>query len=63
MKIKVQRYCKHRTPNPSIMIEYDIPLKNPTLLEALEYIKSEVDQTLALIVDVEVKFVEVVQLG
>jgi fumarate reductase iron-sulfur subunit len=47
MKIKVQRYCKHRTPNPSIMIEYEVPLKNPTLLESLEYIKSEIDQTIS----------------
>ncbi len=46
MKITVQRYCKHRSPSPSIDISYNIPLKNPTLLEALDYIKSEIDQTL-----------------
>lgn len=45
MKIKVQRYCKHRTPEPSILVEYNIDLENPTLLEALSYIKSEIDQT------------------
>jgi len=47
MKITVKRYCKHRTPEPSIDATYDIPLKEPTLLEALEYVKSEIDQTLA----------------
>jgi len=47
MKIKVQRYCKHRSPEPSIMMEYDVVLENPTLLEALSYIKSEIDPTLA----------------
>jgi len=46
MKIKVQRYCKHRTPEPSIVVEYEVPLENPTLLEALTYIKSELDPTL-----------------
>jgi len=46
MKIKIQRYCQHRKPESSIMVEYDIPLKNPTLLEALSYIKTNIDQTL-----------------
>ena len=46
MKITVQRYCKHRNPTPNIDVSYDIPLKNPTLLEALSYIKSEIDPTL-----------------
>jgi len=47
MKIKVQRYCKHRTPDPKVEVEYEISLSSPTLLEALSYIKSEVDPTLA----------------
>jgi len=46
MKITVKRYCKHRTPNPSIEVDYDLPLQNPTLLEALEYIKENIDPTL-----------------
>ena len=46
IKFKVQRYCKHRTPEPSIMIEYEVDLKNPTLLEALSYIKENIDPTL-----------------
>ncbi len=46
MKIKIQRYCKHRQPEPTIIVEYDIPLSNPTLLEALSYIKTNIDQTL-----------------
>ena len=46
MKIKVQRYCKHRQPEPMIMVEYNVPLAKPTLLEALNYIKTNIDQTL-----------------
>ncbi len=46
MKIKVQRYCTHRKPNPVVEVEYEIPLKEPTLLEALSYIKTNIDQTL-----------------
>lgn len=46
MKIKVQRYCKHREPESTIEVEYNILIKNPTLLEALEYIKTNIDQTL-----------------
>ena len=47
MKITVTRYCQHRKPTPTVDVTYDIPLKEPTLLEALEYIKTELDQTLA----------------
>ena len=46
MKIKIQRYCSHRQPDPSIEVEYDIPLNDPTLLEVLSYIKTNIDQTL-----------------
>ncbi len=46
MKIKVQRYCKHRQLEPSTIVEYDIPLNNPTLLEALSFIKTNIDQTI-----------------
>ncbi len=46
MKIIIQRYCTHRKPNPSIEVEYKLPLKNPTLLEALDFIKTNFDQTL-----------------
>jgi fumarate reductase iron-sulfur subunit len=46
MKIKIRRYCLHRTPKPEIDVWYDIPLQDPTLLEALTYIKSSIDQTL-----------------
>ena len=46
MRITIQRYCKERKPDPKVFVEYEIPLKNPTLLKALEYIKTNIDQTL-----------------
>ena len=46
MKIKIKRFCKHRMPEPSIIADYELPLSSPTLLEALEYIKKEIDPTL-----------------
>lgn len=46
MKITIKRYCKHRAPEPSIDVVYDLPLKEPTLLEALTYIKTDIDSTL-----------------
>ena len=46
MRIAIQRYCTHRKPEPKTTVKYDIPLTNPTLLEALNYIKSNIDQTL-----------------
>jgi fumarate reductase iron-sulfur subunit len=45
MKIKVQRYCKHREPN-AVMAQYDVPLEECTLLEALYFIKEKIDPTL-----------------
>jgi len=46
MKLKIQRFCHHRTPEKSTLVEYDVPLKECTLLEALYYIKEQVDPTL-----------------
>jgi succinate dehydrogenase/fumarate reductase iron-sulfur protein len=45
MKINIQRFCSHREPN-SILIKYDIPLEDCTLLQALTYIKTKKDPTL-----------------
>ncbi len=45
MKLNIQRYCKHRNPHAQ-MQTYEIPLEQCTLLEALYYIKAEVDATL-----------------
>jgi fumarate reductase iron-sulfur subunit len=45
MKITIQRFCIHRDPN-SIHIDYEIPLDDITLLEALTYIKTKIDPTL-----------------
>ncbi len=45
MKIKIERYCKHREPH-AMMMEYEIPLEECTLLEALYYIKERIDPTL-----------------
>ena len=46
MKITIQRYCTYRKPEPKVEVEYEIPLMSPTLLEALSYIKTNIDQTL-----------------
>ncbi len=46
MKFKVERFCRLKEPNSSILVEYEIPLKNPTALEAVTYIKKKVDATL-----------------
>ncbi|OQX74382.1 MAG: succinate dehydrogenase [Campylobacteraceae bacterium 4484_4] len=45
MKIVIRRFCRHREPD-SIDVEYEIPLKHITLLEALSYIKTKIDPTL-----------------
>lgn len=45
MKFTIQRFCHHREPN-SVHIDYEVPLENPTILEALTYIKTKVDPTL-----------------
>lgn len=45
MKITIQRYCKHREPH-AVMSEYEVPIEECTLLEALYHIKAEVDPTL-----------------
>jgi len=45
MKLKIQRFCKHRNPN-AVMMEYEVSLAECTLLEALSFIKSKVDPTL-----------------
>ena len=46
MKIKIQRYCKHRTPDKTTVAEYELPKKVNFLLEALTFIKEQVDPTL-----------------
>ena len=45
MKLSIQRYCKHREPH-ALMQQYEVPLEECTLLEALYYIKAHVDATL-----------------
>ena len=45
MKIKIQRYCKNRVPEKSIMIDYEVA-EGLTLLEALQAIKTQKDPTL-----------------
>lgn len=45
MIINVQRYCKNRVPEKSIMMEYDVA-EGSTLLEALHYLKTKKDATL-----------------
>ena len=45
MKIKLQRYCKHREPHAT-MVTYEVPLDECTLLEALYHIKAQIDPTL-----------------
>ncbi len=45
MIIKVQRYCKNRVPEKSIMIEYEVN-EGATLLEALQFVKTKKDPTL-----------------
>jgi fumarate reductase iron-sulfur subunit len=47
MKINIQRYCKHRTPKKTLLAEYELPKKVNFLLEALTYIKENLDPTLA----------------
>jgi len=46
VKIKVQRFCKHREPENSIFVDYEINKKSQTLLEALTFIKTNIDPTL-----------------
>ncbi len=46
MKIKVERFCKHRQPENSILVDYEINEKAKTLLEALTFIKTNIDPTL-----------------
>ena len=61
MKVKIQRFCKHREPENAILVDYEVPMENVTLLESLTYIKTKIDPTLTFQVVVKVKFVEVVQ--
>ena len=46
MKVKIERFCKHREPENSILVDYEVPMENVTLLEALTYIKTKIDPTL-----------------
>ena len=46
MKVKIQRFCKHREPENAILVDYEVPMENVTLLEALTYIKTKIDPTL-----------------
>jgi len=46
VKIKIQRFCKHRTPQNAVMVDYEVPSEDITLLEALTYIKTKIDPTL-----------------
>ncbi len=45
MKITIQRYCRHREGG-ALDIDYEVPLQNVTLLEALTWIKTHLDATL-----------------
>jgi len=45
MIVNIQRYCKNRLPDTTIMIAYEVP-EGLTLLEALQVIKTEQDATL-----------------
>ncbi len=45
-QITVKRYCKHRTPTPSIDATYSLPQKVKFLLDALDFIKEEIDPSL-----------------
>ncbi len=45
MIIKIQRYCENRVPEKSIMIAYEVD-EGMTLLEALQFIKTQKDPTL-----------------
>ncbi len=45
MKLTIQRYCKNREPN-AVMQQYEVPLEECTLLEALYYIKEHTDASL-----------------
>jgi fumarate reductase iron-sulfur subunit len=47
MKITIKRYCKHRSPSPSVDVKYKIEKKVTMLLEALSYIKREIDPSLS----------------
>ena len=47
MKIKIKRYCKHRSPEPSVDVEYEIDDGIRFLLEALDFIKENKDETLS----------------
>jgi len=42
MKIKINRYHSYKNPPNGVSV-FDIPLENPTLLEAFEYISSKFD--------------------
>jgi fumarate reductase iron-sulfur subunit len=46
VKINIQRFCKHREPENSITVKYEINPKAKTLLEALTFIKTNIDPTL-----------------
>ncbi|HIP58796.1 MAG TPA: succinate dehydrogenase/fumarate reductase iron-sulfur subunit [Campylobacterales bacterium] len=46
MKIKIQRFCKHREPENAVMVDYELPDGDITLLNALTFIKSKIDPTL-----------------
>jgi fumarate reductase iron-sulfur subunit len=46
VKVKIERFCKHREPENAILVDYEVPMENVTLLEALTYIKTKIDPTL-----------------
>ncbi len=46
MKLKIQRYCRHRKPKNMVLIDYEVPLKDVTLLDSLNFIKTKIDATL-----------------
>ena len=46
MKIKIERFCKHREPENAVIVDYDLPNGDITLLNALTYIKTKIDPTL-----------------
>jgi fumarate reductase iron-sulfur subunit len=47
MKIKIKRYCKNRKPKNFTDVEYELPKRVEFLLEALSFIKKEIDPTLS----------------
>lgn len=46
MRFKIQRFCHHRKPINTVMIDYEVPKEGVTLLEALTYVKTKTDPTL-----------------